>query len=328
MRRTPADSVDGVLALDKPPGISSSLAVQKARRLLQARKAGHTGTLDPLASGLLALTLGEATKFSADLLEADKEYEAQIELGAVTTTGDAEGEVLRRCAAAVGREQFEQALTRFVGAGVQVPPMHSALKHQGRPLYELARLGQEVEREPRPIVISRLRLVHWDPERPLVEVACSKGTYVRVLAQDIGAALGCGAHLHRLRRTRVGHLRLEQAVTLAALEALEPAGRRALLLPVDSLLGTLPSVALDRASAERFGHGQPIAHAGDWPRVRVYEAGGALLGVARCGGGWLEATRLVAQPEPNAGAAIVAAGHAAGIAAGRMTDEFGIEEAR
>jgi tRNA pseudouridine55 synthase len=305
VRRAAADPIDGVLALDKPRGLSSNLALQQARRLLQARKAGHTGTLDPLASGLLPLTFGEATKFSADLLDADKEYEATLELGVTTTTGDAEGEVLERRAVDAGAGRFEELLRRFTGEQRQVPPMHSALKREGRPLYELARRGVEVERASRTVCIHRLRLLEWDARRPRIEVACSKGTYVRVLAQDLGAALGCGAHLHALRRTRVGPLRLDQAVDAAQLEAMALPARRGLLLPVDHLLAGLPRVTLAQDAALRFGHGQAVAlsTAGAPPaapgaRMRVYDAAGRLMGVARCRDGRLEAERLVAQDAP------------------------------
>lgn len=294
-RRASADSIDGVLALDKPLGVSSNTALQQARRLLQARKAGHTGTLDPLATGLLPLTFGEATKFSADLLEADKDYEAQLALGAVTTTGDAEGDVTERHPVSVDRQQFEAVLARFVGSQQQVPPMHSAIKRDGQPLYTLARQGQEVERAPRQITISRLRLLNWDPLLPVIELTCSKGTYVRVLAQDIGAALGCGAHLQALRRTRVGPLHLDRAVSLDRLQEQDLNGRRAWLQPMDTLLASLPSVMLDAAASARFAHGQRVRREGEQERLRVYAADGALMGVARCSGGWLEATRLVAQ---------------------------------
>jgi len=294
-RRASADPIDGVLALDKPLGVSSNTALQQARRLLQARKAGHTGTLDPLASGLLPLTFGEATKFSADLLEADKDYEAQLALGAVTTTGDAEGDVTERHPVNVDRQQFEGVLARFVGSQQQVPPMHSAIKRDGQPLYALARQGQEVERAPRQITISRLRLLQWDPLLPVIELTCSKGTYVRVLAQDIGAALGCGAHLQALRRTRVGPLHLDRAVSLDRLQGQDLDGRRAWLQPMDTLLASLPSVTLDAAASARFAHGQRVRSEGEQERLRVYAANGALMGVARCSGGWLEATRLVAQ---------------------------------
>jgi len=301
--RAAADAVDGVLALDKPLGVSSNTALQHARRLLQARKAGHTGTLDPLASGLLPLTFGEATKFSADLLDADKQYEARIALGTVTSTGDAEGEVLQTRPVAVTREQFEGVLAGFRGDQQQVPPMHSALKRDGRPLYALAREGIEVERAPRQVRILRLELLQWDAQAPLVVVECSKGTYVRVLAQDIGAALGCGAHLMALRRTRVGPLGLERAVSLDALQALALEERRALLLASDALLAGVPAVRLDAAAARSFGHGQRVCVDAPPGRLRVYGADGRLLGLGRCSGSWLEPARLISQPAAPAGAA-------------------------
>ena len=322
-RRAPADPIDGVLALDKPLGVSSNTALQHARRLLQARKAGHTGTLDPLASGLLPLTFGEATKFSADLLEADKDYEAQLALGAVTTTGDAEGDVIERRPVTVSREQLEAVLAGFMGCQSQVPPMHSAIKRDGQALYELARQGQTVARAPRQITITRLQLQHWDPLAPVIEVSCSKGTYVRVLAQDIGAALGCGAHLQALRRTRVGPLCLAQAVTLDELQAQDVTQRRARLQPIDTLLASLPSVTLDAAATARFAHGQRVPREGHCERLRVYGSDGALMGVARCSDGWLEATRLVGQAQTPA-----AARDAATTATGQqIAIEHGIEEA-
>lgn len=294
------DPVDGVLPLDKPSGITSNLALQKARRLLNAAKAGHTGTLDPLASGLLPLTFGEATKFSADLLDADKAYQATLQFGVRTATGDAEGEVIETRAVAVTRGDVEQVLLRFTGAIEQVPPMHSALKHQGRPLYALARTGIEVQRAPRQVRIERLRLLAFDGACARVEVECSKGTYVRVLAEQIGAALGCGAHLTRLRRTRVGALTLERAVELAALEAMPPAVRREWLLPVDALLASLARMDLNEADAARLTHGQAVAtKEAPAPRVRVYGAAG-LLGVASIDAtGMLAPLRLVRTLSPH-----------------------------
>ena len=274
------EPVDGVLLLDKPSGITSNLALQKARRLLNAAKAGHTGTLDPLAGGLLPLAFGEATKFSADLIEADKAYEATLRFGVRTTTGDAEGEVIETRAVALAREQVKEALARFVGAIEQVPPMHSALKYHGRPLYALARQGVEVERAPRTVKIERLQLLEFGADCARVEVECSKGTYVRVLAEDIGAALGCGAHLSALRRTRVGSLSLAGAVELAALEAMPPAVRREWLLPADALLASLARIELNEADAGCLLQGQAVAtKETPSPRVRVYGPAG-LLGVA------------------------------------------------
>jgi tRNA pseudouridine55 synthase len=276
------ERVDGVLLLDKPGGMTSNLALQKARRLLNAVKAGHTGTLDPMATGLLPLTFGEATKFSADLLDADKAYRATLRLGVTTTTGDAEGEVTARAAVEATDEAVDVALSRFLGTIEQVPPMHSALKREGRPLYELARAGIEVERAPRQVVIHALRRVERTGDSLTLDVACSKGTYVRVLAEDIGRLLKCGAHLTALRRTRVGALSLDDAVTLAALEAMSPADRRACLRPVDALLDSLPRVELDEALSGRFRQGQRLALDAQpkGARVRVYAAGAELLGTA------------------------------------------------
>lgn len=282
MRRPKGDPVDGVLLLDKPGGITSNFALGQARRLLAARKAGHTGTLDPLATGLLALTFGEATKFAADLLAADKAYEARVRFGVSTATGDAEGEVTARSDVRPQRGQLEAALARFAGAIQQVPPMYSALKRDGRPLYELARAGCEVERAPRTVRIDRLQLVAFDGTQATLQVACSKGTYVRVLAEDLGRALGCGAHLAGLRRTRVGTMSLECAIGLAELEALELPARRAMLLPLDALLASLPRVELDSEDAGRFAHGQRLAlRIAPAERVRVYARDARLLGVAR-----------------------------------------------
>jgi tRNA pseudouridine55 synthase len=298
-QRAPREEIHGVLVLDKPRGLSSSTAVLHARRLLGARKAGHTGTLDPLASGLLPLALGEATKFSQDLLDADKTYEARIDLGVCTDSGDAEGAVTARAPVDVGRERFEAALAAMRGPQLQVPPMHSALKQGGRPLYELARAGRSVEREPRPIVIHELVLIAWHPEQPRVRVRCSKGTYIRVLAQDLGAALGCGAHLGELRRTAVGPLDLEGACSLEQLEALDLGARRARLLPPDALLAGLPSLELDGAAARRFGHGQVVAAPPGTvqaERLCVRGPGGQLLGLGRPGPEGIEPVRLVASP--------------------------------
>jgi tRNA pseudouridine55 synthase len=276
------ERVDGVLLLDKPGGMSSNHALQKTRRLLNAAKAGHTGTLDPMATGLLPLTLGEATKFSADLLDADKAYRATLKLGVTTTTGDAEGEVTGRAAVEVADGEIDAVLRRYTGAIEQVPPMHSALKRDGRPLYELARAGVEVERAARRVVVHRLQRVQRVDDELTLDVECSKGTYVRVLAEDIGRALGCGAHLVALRRTRVGALELDGAVTLEALEAMPIEVRRGTLRPVDELLGSLPRVDLDEDLAGRFRQGQRLAiDAGPrGERVRVYAPHDELLGTA------------------------------------------------
>lgn len=275
--------VDGVLLLDKPLGMSSNDALQKARRLFSAAKGGHTGTLDPLATGLLPLCFGEATKFSADLLDADKGYEADIQLGVTTDSGDAEGQVIATAAVNLEIGQISAVLERFVGDISQVPPMHSALKRDGRPLYELARQGIEVEREARAVTIHRIDLLAFAGDRLQVRVACSKGTYIRVLAADIGLALGCGAHLAGLRRSGVGDLTLAGSVTLEQLDALPEADRLAFLQPVDALLQSLPSVQLDGEAAQRFRHGNPVElPAGLAGKIRVY-ADGRLIGVGEPG---------------------------------------------
>ncbi len=286
--------VDGVLLLDKPPGITSNDALQKARRFFSAEKAGHTGTLDPMATGLLPVCFGEATKFSADLLDADKTYEATLRLGVTTTTADAEGEPLETRPVSVGEADILAVLPRFTGPISQVPPMYSALKRDGRPLYELARQGIEVERTARDVIIHELALLAVSGEDVSLRVSCSKGTYIRTLAEDIGKALGCGAHLTALRRTRVGPLDLCRARTLAEIEACAEAGREALLLPVDTLLQGLCAVELDTAAALRFGNGNPVAGMLEG-LCRVY-AEGRLLGLGRGdGAGLIHPKRLLAK---------------------------------
>jgi tRNA pseudouridine55 synthase len=280
--------VDGVLLLDKPGGMTSNAALQTARRLFRAAKAGHTGTLDPLATGLLPLCFGEATKFSSDLLAADKTYEAEIGFGVRTATGDAEGEVLERRAPEFERPDLEAALTKFRGRILQVPPMYSALKRDGQPLYKLARQGVTVEREAREVDIAELSLLDFSPERCRVRVACSKGTYIRTLAEDIGNALGCGAHLTALRRTAVGGVSIAQAVTLDVLDALPEEERNRRLLPLDALLQDLPALRLDEAMGRRFMHGNPVpAGHGIEGKCRVHGVGG-LLGIA-----WVDACGIL-----------------------------------
>lgn len=278
--------VDGVLLLDKPSGLSSNTALQKARRLFSAAKAGHTGTLDPLATGLLPLCFGEATKFSADLLEADKIYEAGVLFGVTTETGDAEGGVLERREVRFGASELIAALAKFRGVITQIPPMYSALKRDGRPLYELARQGVAVEREPRQVTIQELQLLEWSGELCRLRVTCSKGTYIRTLAEDIGAVLGCGAHLVALRRVGVGDLCIADAVSLEELEMLDESIRLTRLAPVDALLRSLPAVILDDDLAQRFSHGNPVRVAAGAFHVpgkcRVY-GGGRLLGLGEIG---------------------------------------------
>ncbi len=275
--------VDGVLLLDKPVGMTSNDALQKARRLFSAAKGGHTGTLDPLASGLLPLCFGEATKFSADLLDADKTYEAELKLGVTTDSGDAEGQVTATAAVHVSESDISNVLPRFTGDIQQVPPMHSALKRDGRPLYELARQGIEVERAPRAVTIHTIECLGFAGDVLRLRVKCSKGTYIRVLAADIGAALGCGAHLTALRRTEVGDLSLSGAVTLAELEAMDEAARPLRLQPVDALLQSLPRIDVAGDAAQRFRHGNPVdLPAGLAGKIRVYE-NDRLIGVGEPG---------------------------------------------
>jgi tRNA pseudouridine55 synthase len=250
--------IDGVLLLDKPAGMTSNHALQKTRWLFSAEKAGHTGTLDPFATGLLPLCFGEATKFSQFLLDADKVYLAQIELGVRTSTGDPEGEVLETRPVAVNLPDIERILPQFIGDIMQIPPMHSALKRDGRPLYEYARKGIELEREARPVVIHSIELLSLDSSRLTIRVHCGKGLYVRTLAEDIGTALGCGAHLQTLRRERVGPFDIANALTITELESIPPEDRDNELEPADCLVESLPRLDLDLEAAWQINHGQAI----------------------------------------------------------------------
>ena len=301
-RRPPRRPVDGVLLLDKPLGLTSNAALQTARRLFNAAKAGHTGTLDPLATGLLPVCFGEATKFAGELLEADKAYTATIQLGATTDTADAEGRVLVIRPVKVTLQQVEAVLRRFSGDIMQVPPMHSALKRDGKPLYEYARQGITLDRAARRVCIHAIDLRGLDGDKLCLSVDCSKGTYIRTLAEDIGAALGCGAHLAVLRRTRIGRLGVDQAVALAELEAMVPDRRDALLTPIDALLEGLPRAELGEADAVRLRQGQAIRWNGLAGRWRAY-AGGAFLGLCELGAdGWLSPCRLIATTKENSNA--------------------------
>lgn len=297
-------AIDGVLLLDKPVGFSSNDALTKAKRLLNAKKAGHTGTLDPFATGLLPLCFGEATKFSQDLLEADKTYETVVQLGTRTTTGDTEGEIVAVQEVGANIGQIEEVLQQFRGEIAQVPPMYSALKRDGKPLYEYARAGVTLEREARQVTIHELELIEYREPFLKLRVKCSKGTYIRVLGEDIGATLGCGAHLNALRRTQVGSLTLANAKTLTSLEAMPEVERRTALASLDSLLSSFPEVALAPDLAQRFLFGQRLPmrrdgieipqHSG---RVRVYRASDrALLGIAMLNSfGVLAPERLINQ---------------------------------
>jgi tRNA pseudouridine55 synthase len=296
--RIPRRAVHGVLLLDKPLGLSSNDALQKAKRLYRAEKAGHTGTLDPLATGLLPLCFGAATKFAMAGLDADKAYRATLRLGQTRRGGDLEGEVLRERPVCVDRATIDAACAAFTGAIEQRAPMFSALKHEGRALYDYARAGIEVERAARRVHIHQVDVIDWQGDLLVIDVRCSKGTYVRSLAEDIGEVLGCGAHLAALRRTASGALRLDDALTLDALVPLDEAERDARLLPADSLLAGWPQVALDEEEAGRFLTGlRRRVSLADMPAVRVYGPGRAFLGSAHIAGGELIADRLLSPAE-------------------------------
>ncbi|MBK9606048.1 MAG: tRNA pseudouridine(55) synthase TruB [Betaproteobacteria bacterium] len=284
--------VDGLLLVDKPVGLTSNAVLQRVKRAYRALKAGHTGTLDPLASGLLPICLGEATKFSLGLLDADKGYRAAIHLGVTTDTGDTEGAILSTRDVTVDRARIEEVLRGFRGEILQVPHRFSAIKRDGRALYSYARAGETVTVAPRSVRIHALNIERWEPPSLVVDVRCSKGTYIRSLGEDIGEALGCGAHLSALRRTTVGSFGIECALTLAAIEGATEAEREAALLPVQALVGAFPVVVLDSEDAARFQNGQKLS-------VR-FGAGGqdALVAVrgqgadARAGAGFLGVARL------------------------------------
>jgi tRNA pseudouridine55 synthase len=305
-------AVHGVLLLDKPQGLTSNDALQQVKRLYRAEKAGHTGTLDPLATGLLPLCFGAATKFAQVSLDADKAYRATLKLGQRTRTADAEGEIIDEREVHCDRAQIEAACRHLTGSIEQLPPMHSALKHEGRALYRYAREGIEVTRTPRRIVVYGIDIVDWQGQQLVIDVRCSKGTYVRTLAEDIGERLGCGAHLSALCRTASGTLRLADAIGLERLAALDEAQRDSWLRPADELLAEWPTVHLPNDEAGRFltGLRRRVALA-DAPQVRVYgpnpnpnpnpiassSAGPVFLGSAHITAGELIADRLLSPIE-------------------------------
>lgn len=289
--------LDAALLLDKPVGLSSNAALQQAKRLLGAQKAGHGGTLDPLASGLLLVLFGEATKFAGLLLDSDKEYVATLHLGVTTTTGDAEGDVLERRPVELTDEAIERALGPFRGRVTQLPPMYSALKRGGVPLYTLARRGETVERERRQVHIRELQRLSREGSSLTLRVRCSKGTYIRALGQDIGAALGTGAHLSALRRTALGRFRLEEAIGLAALDALPEAERERCLLPVGRLLVDLERAELTADAEGRFRNGQPVEMEGLPDGLcAVYARDGTVIGLGEASRGRLKPVRLTVAP--------------------------------
>jgi tRNA pseudouridine55 synthase len=292
-RRAPRRRVDGVLLLDKPSGVTSNAALMRVKRLYNAEKAGHTGTLDPLASGLLPICFGTATRFAQFLLDAPKRYVATVRFGVATTTLDAEGDVLSTRPVNLERGALEAVLARFTGPQMQTPPAHSALKFEGRAYYDYARAGIDIPRAPRAVTIHALRLLQWQAPDAIIEVECSKGTYVRVLASDIGDALGCGAHLAGLRRTASGGFDVRDAVNFDALEGTDDAGRLRCLAPVDVLVRHLPALFLAGEVATRYRHGGAVpADALADGLVAAYEAD-RLLGVAQVSNGVASPRRTI-----------------------------------
>ena len=299
MRSAPAAPrrrVDGVLLLDKPSGLSSNAALQRAKRLYRAEKAGHTGTLDPLASGLLPLCFGEATKFAQSMLEARKQYVATVRFGIATSTGDAEGQTIGELPADFTRGDLEATLRRFIGRIAQVPPRHAALKHEGRAYYAYARAGVEIPRPPREVDIGAIEIVDWAPPAATLRVECGKGTYIRTLAEDLGSALGTCAHLSALRRTAAGEFALTEAVTLGALETLDEEARDALLRPVDAPLAAMTRIELSEADALALVQGRCVPAVGrPAGRCRSYRDG-RFVGVVEIDGALIRPLRM-ARPD-------------------------------
>ncbi|HEV8645338.1 MAG TPA: tRNA pseudouridine(55) synthase TruB [Burkholderiales bacterium] len=292
--------IHGVLLLDKPAGVTSNAALQRVRRLFGRIKAGHTGTLDPLATGLLPICLGEATKFSHSLLDADKTYEAVIRLGFVSSTGDAEGAIRGTRGPDFDDEKLQEVVRAFIGPILQRPPMHSALKKDGRPLYAYARAGIEVERSMRNVLIKDLGITDLKTNSLSIKVTCSKGTYIRVLAQDIGDALGCGGYLSALRRTRIADLDVASAIGLEDLERSGPAIGAIRVLPVDLLVSAYPALRLDSAETKRMSTGldvRPAVEVVPQGPVRLYGPTGIFLGVGEGrSGGIVAPKRMLADP--------------------------------
>ncbi|MDP2142590.1 MAG: tRNA pseudouridine(55) synthase TruB [Gallionella sp.] len=298
--------LDGVLLFDKSLELSSNTALQRVRRLLQAEKAGHTGTLDPLATGLLPICFGEATKYSTALLDADKTYRATLRLGQTTTTADAEGEIVSESPVEVTQADIDTVLAKFRGAIKQLPPMHSALKHQGKPLYEYIRNGETIERELRDVVIHELHQERFEGFELDISVRCSKGTYVRTLGEDIGAALGCGAHLIALRRTAIAHFSLNDACDMAQLEAMSMEQREARVLSVDCLMPEMPRLTLDDVQIKRLAQGQRLGLDTGLPdgKVALYGPQG-FVGVGMLQGRRLAPERLLSSVAKQAAQAVL-----------------------
>ena len=276
--------ISGILNLDKPAGMTSHDVVARVRHLLGIRKVGHAGTLDPMATGVLLICLGQATRVAEYLMRSDKIYRAEIRLGVTTDTHDAEGQVIKTTKVNVGEEEVREALASFVGQIEQVPPMYSALKREGIPLYRLARKGIVVERKPRTVKVHRIKLLDWSPPLVTIEVTCSPGTYIRALARDLGERLGCGAHLAALTRLASGRFTLDEAVSLDKLAEAAAQGRwQELLHPLDAALQDFPAVTLDEAAERRVRFGQQVAieHSGSEPLCRAYSTRGELVALLR-----------------------------------------------
>lgn len=299
-------TINGVLLLDKPSGITSNAALQITKRLYRAAKAGHTGTLDPIATGLLPICFGEATKFSQYLLDAGKQYDAVFKLGVTTATGDLEGEILSEKPVSVTLEQVTEALKKFVGAISQTPPMYSALKHQGKPLYEYARQGMDIAREARQITIESLSDVALNGDMLSMHITCSKGTYVRQLGVDMGEVLGCGATMQALKRTAVAGFDIIESHPLPELAQLTEADRDAVLLRTDALVTAWPKIQITIAQAKRILQGQsvtaPVASPG---LIRVYNEDNVFLGMGEINGDMLYPKRLVVTSAQNGDASPV-----------------------
>lgn len=295
MHKPPKRPVNGVLLLDKPQGLSSNTALQKARRLYRAEKAGHTGVLDPLATGLLPVCFGEAAKFAQYLLDADKAYTATLKLGEATATGDAEGETVATAPANISPAAFQTACRALTGKIRQVPPMFSALKHEGKPLYEYARKGITIERKARDIEIYSINIRSFASPAAVIDVRCSKGTYIRTLSEDIAKHTGTFAHLTALRRTETAGFTIAQSHTLEALEALSEAERDALLLPCDALVQHLPAAVISEQAADMLQKGQRPQFDGQTAALplRVYRENGTFIGLAEPHEGRLKAVRLM-----------------------------------
>ena len=282
--KPPKRILNGVLLLDKPVGMSSNTALQKARRLYRAEKAGHTGVLDPLATGLLPICFGEATKFAQYLLDADKAYTATLKLGEASSTGDAEGKIIATARTNINRQEFQTACTALTGKISQTPPMFSALKHEGKPLYEYARRGIIIERKPRNIEIYSINITHFQTPEATIDVRCSKGTYIRTLSEDIAKKINTFAHLTALRRTETAGFTLAHAHTLPELETLDEAARDAVLLPCDVLVQHLPKIILKDKAVEmlKFGQRPQFTEPVDSTLpIRIYDSAGQFIGLAQ-----------------------------------------------